>query len=155
MTPKIIKERYPTLTDEEVEQVRQQVVLSLSIQGSEIEVDANGKKFIKIAEQYVEVSKLSINLIDSINPFQRAYEMLSKSITPEVLRTVQFAIEEQRTDMTKEEAILLIKKYLPKYREEHNGAVPTLNDTEPLNKRIAQAIAYITNMIRKGEIKKD
>ena len=155
MTPKIIKERYPTLTDEEVEQVRQQFVLSLSIQGSEIEVDANGKKFIKIAEQYVEVSKLSINLIDSINPFQRAYEMLSKSITPEVLRTVQFAIEEQRTDMTKEEAILLIKKYLPKYREEHNGAVPTLNDTEPLNKRIAQAIAYITNMIRKGEIKKD
>lgn len=155
MTPKIIRERYPTLTDEEVEQVRQQVVLSLSIQGSEIEVDANGKKFIKIAEQYVEVSKLSINLIDSINPFQRAYEMLSKSITPEVLRTVQFAIEEQRTDMTKEEAILLIKKYLPKYREEHNGAVPTLNDTEPLNKRIAQAIAYITNMIRKGEIKKD
>lgn len=155
MTPKIIRERYPTFTDEEVEQVRQQVVLSLSIQGSEIEVDANGKKFIKIAEQYVEVSKLSINLIDSINPFQRAYEMLSKSITPEVLRTVQFAIEEQRTDMTKEEAILLIKKYLPKYREEHNGAVPTLNDTEPLNKRIAQAIAYITNMIRKGEIKKD
>ena len=103
----------------------------------------------------MEISKLSINLIDSINPFQRAYEMLSKSITPEVLRTVQFAIEEQRTDMTKEEAILLCKKYLPKYREEHNGAVPTLNDSEPLSRRIAQAIAYISNMIRKGEIKKD
>jgi hypothetical protein len=155
MIPKIIRERYPNLTEEEVEQVRQRVVLSSTIQGSEVQVGANGKRFISVAGQFVEISKLSINLIDSINPFQRAYEMLSKSITPEVLRTVQFAIEEQRTDMTKEEAILLIKKYLPKYREEHNGAVPTLNDSEPLSRRIAQAIAYISNMIRKGEIKKD
>ena len=155
MIPKIIRERYPNLTEEEVEQVRQRVVLSSTIQGSEVQVGANGKRFISVAGQFVEISKLSINLIDSINPFQRAYEMLSKSITPEVLRTVQFAIEEQRTDMTKEEAILLIKKYLPKYREEHNGAVPALNDAEPLNRRIAQAIAYISNMIRKGEIKKD
>lgn len=155
MIPKIIRERYPALTEEEVEQVRQQVVLSSAIQGADVEVRSNGQRFIKVAGQFVEISKLSINLIDSINPFQRAYEMLSKSITPEVLRTVQFAIEEQRTDMTKEEAILLCKKYLPKYREEHNGAVPTLNDSEPLSRRIAQAIAYISNMIRKGEIKKD
>jgi hypothetical protein len=155
MIPKIIRERYPALTEEEVEQVRQQVVLSSAIQGADVEVRSNGQRFIKVAGHFVEISKLSINLIDSINPFQRAYEMLSKSITPEVLRTVQFAIEEQRTDMTKEEAILLIKKYLPKYREEHNGAVPALNDAEPLNRRIAQAIAYISNMIRKGEIKKD
>ena len=155
MIPKIIRERYPNLTEEEVEQVRQRVVLSSAIQGSEVEIRPNGKKFIKVAEEFVEINKLSINLVDSINPFQRAYEILSKSLTTELFRTVQFAIEEQRTDMTKEEAILLIKKYLPKYREEHNGAVPTLNDSEPLSRRIAQAIAYISNMIRKGEIKKD
>ena len=155
MIPKIIRERYPNLTEEEVEQVRQRVVLSSAIQGSEVEIRPNGKKFIKVAEEFVEINKLSINLVDSINPFQRAYEILSKSLTTELFRTVQFAIEEQRTDMTKEEAILLIKKYLPKYREEHNGAVPALNDAEPLNRRIAQAIAYISNMIRKGEIKKD
>ncbi len=155
MIPKIIRERYPALTEEEVEQVRQRVVLSSAIQGSEVEIRPNGKKFIKVAEEFIEINKLSINLVDSINPFQRAYEILSKSLTTELFRTVQFAIEEQRTDMTKEEAILLCKKYLPKYREEHNGAVPTLNDSEPLSRRIAQAIAYISNMIRKGEIKKD
>ena len=54
-----------------------------------------------------------------------------------------------------EEAVLLIKKYLPKYREEHDGAVPSLTDTNPLNKRIAQAIAYISNKIRTGEIKRN
>jgi hypothetical protein len=168
LIPKVIRERYPDLTDNEVEEVRQRVLLDTMVKGNDIvdehgnpvslsddEQESEGNRLIKISNRFINIDKLSINLIDTINPFQRAYEMLSKSITPEVLRTVQFAIEEQRTDMTKEEAILLCKKYLPKYREEHNGAVPTLNDSEPLSRRIAQAIAYISNMIRKGEIKKD
>lgn len=154
LIPKIIQRRYPSLTDEEVEQVRQRVVLSTAVQGEEVQEGSNGQKFIRIAGKFVEVNKLSINLIDSINPFQRAYEILSKSITPEVLRTIEYVIEDQRNDMTKEEATLLCSKYLPKYREEHNGEVPQLNDPDPLNKRIAQAIAYIQNMIRKGEIKR-
>lgn len=157
MIPKIIKEKYPNLTDEEVEQVRHRVVLSSVVQGSEIKVESDGRKFINIAGKFIEINKLSINLIDSINPFQRAYEMLSKSLTPEVLKTVQFAIEEQRSDMTIEEAVLLIKNYLPKYREEHNdaNAAPSVNDAEPLNRRIAQAIAYISNKIRTGDIKRN
>ena len=54
-----------------------------------------------------------------------------------------------------EEAILLCKNYLPKYQAEHGEtSSPSLNDPDPLNKRIAQAIAYIQNAIRKGEIKR-
>ena len=154
LIPKIIQRRYPSLTEDEVEQVRQRVVLSTAIQGEEVQEGSNGQKFIRVAGKFIEVNKLSINLIDSINPFQRAYEILSKSITPEVLRTIECVIEDQRNDMTKEEAILLCQKYLPKYREEHNGDVPQLNDPNPLNKRIALAIAFIQNMIRKGEIKR-
>ena len=154
LIPKIIQRRYPTLTEEEVEQVRQRVVLSTAVQGEEVQEGSNGQKFIRVAGKFIEINKLSINLIDSINPFQRAYEILSKSITPEVLRTIEYVIEDQRNDMTKEEATLLCSKYLPKYREEHNGEVPQLNDLDPLNKRIAQAIAYIQNLIRKGEIKR-
>ena len=154
LIPKIIQRRYPSLTEDEVEQVRQRVVLSTAIQGEEVQEGSNGQKFIRVAGKFIEVNKLSINLIDSINPFQRAYEILSKSITPEVLRTIECVIEDQRNDMTKEEAILLCQKYLPKYREEHNGDIPQLNDPNPLNKRIALAIAFIQNMIRKGEIKR-
>ncbi len=148
LMPKIIQERYPALTEDEVEQVRQHLVLSTNMQGAEVETDSNGKKFIKVANRYIELDKLSINLIDRINPFQRAYEILSKSVTPELLQTVQFVIEEQRSDMTTEEAVLLLKQYLPKYQAEHGGKLPTLNDTEPLAKRIAKAIAYVANKKR-------
>lgn len=148
LMPKIIQERYPVLTEDEVEQVRQHLVLSTNMQGAEVETDSNGKKFIKVANRYIELDKLSINLIDQINPFQRAYEILSKSVTPELLQTVQFVIEEQRSDMTTEEAVLLLKQYLPKYQAEHGGKLPTLNDTEPLAKRIAKAIAYVANKKR-------
>lgn len=154
LIPKIIQRKYPQLTDAEVEQVRQRVVLSTAMQGAEVVEQADGKKFLAVAGKFIEVEKISVNLIDTINPFQRAYEILSKSITPEVLRTIEDVIEEQRSDMTKEEAILLCKKYLPQYQAEHNGAVPSLHDAEPLNRRIAQAIAYIKNAIRKGEIQK-
>lgn len=64
LIPKVIQERYPALTDDEVEQVRQQVVLSTAVQGSEIETAPDGKKFIRIANQFVEIDKLSINLSD-------------------------------------------------------------------------------------------
>ena len=151
MIPKIIQKRYPTLTTEEVEQLRQRVVLSTATQDAEV-VERDGTKFLKVAGRFVEVDKISVNLIDSINPFQRAYEILSKSITPEVLKTIEYIIEEQRSDMTKEEAILLCKNYLPKYQAEHGGAVPSLSDPEPINKRIAQAIAYLKNAIQRGEI---
>ena len=154
MLPKIIQKKYPQLNDDEIEQVRQRVILSMAMQGSEVEEHADGRKLISVAGKFIEIDKISVNLIDSINPFQRAYEILSKSITPEVLKTIEYVIEEQRSDMSMEEAILLCKNYLPKYQAEHNGASPSLNDPEPLNKRIAQAVAYIQNAIRKGEIKR-
>ena len=94
------------------------------------------------------MDKLSINLIDSINPFQRAYEIMARSLTPEILRAIQFCIEEQRTDMTIEEAVILVKNYLPKYKEEHHGKIPSLSDTEPLAKRIALAIDFVAKKKR-------
>lgn len=154
MLPKIIQKKYPQLNNEEVEQVRQRVVLSMAFQGSEVEEQTDGRKFIKVSGRFVEIDKISVNLIDSVNPFQRAYEILSKAITPEVLKTIEYVIEEQRSDMSMEEAILLCRNYLPKYQAEHNGIAPSLNDPDPLNKRIAQAVAYIKNAIRKGDITK-
>lgn len=154
MLPKIIQKKYPQLNNEEVEQVRQRVVLSMAFQGSEVEEQTDGRKFIKVSGRFVEIDKISVNLIDSVNPFQRAYEILSKAITPEVLKTIEYVIEEQRSDMSMDEAILLCRNYLPKYQAEHNGIAPSLNDPDPLNKRIAQAVAYIKNAIRKGDITK-
>lgn len=50
--------------------------------------------------------------------------------------------------MTIEEAIILVKNYLPRYKEEHHGAIPLLSDTDPLAKRIALAIGFIAKKKR-------
>ena len=140
--PKVIKE----LTEEETDQVAKHAILAIATQGEEITTDDSGNRFIRLANKFININDLSINLIDSINPFQRAYEILSKSLTPEVLRTIQYEIESNREEMTKEEAILLFTKYLPKWREEHNGSVPTMNEADANGRRIAMAIEYLRKL---------
>ena len=75
---------------------------------------------------------------------------MSKSLTPEVLRTIQYAIEDKRSEnMTTEEAILLFTKYLPKWREENPGKVkPEITDGDPLARRIAMAIVRLKELKR-------
>ena len=102
-------------------------------------------KFLKVANQFINLDDLSINLIDSINPFQRAYEILS-SPSRRRFCTIQDTIDSQREEMTKEEAILLYKKYLPRYQAEHGGALPTVHDPDPTAKRIAVAIAFLRKL---------
>lgn len=152
--PKIIAEKYKDLTEEEVDQVSKHAILTIATQGQNITTDDNGNKFVRLANKFVNLDNLSINLIDSINPFQRAYEILSKSLTPEVLRTIQYEIEEHREEMSREEAILLFTKYLSKWREEHNGQVPTLNEADANGRRIAMAIEYLRKLKQQSLAKK-
>lgn len=144
--PKLISEKYNFLNQEEAEDLSKYAVLTIATQGEDIKTDDSGNKFIRLANRFVNLDDLSINLIDSINPFQRAYEILSRSLTPEVLRTIQYEIESTREDMTKEEAVILFKKYLPKWREEHDGKVPTINEADANGRRIALAIEYIRKL---------
>ncbi|MBD5213083.1 MAG: ATP-dependent helicase [Bacteroidales bacterium] len=149
--PKIIRETYPDLNEEEVDAVAKHTILTIATQGEQVVVDDSGNKFIKIATKFVNLNDLDINLIAEINPFQRAYEVLSKSLTPEVLRAIQYAIEDKRSEkLTDEEAILLFRKYLPKWREENPGKIkPEITDGDPLARRIAMAIEHLRILKRK------
>ncbi len=140
--PKIIRETYPDLSEQEVDAVAKHTILTIATQGEQVSVDDSGNKFIKIANRFVNLNDLDINLIAGINPFQRAYEVVSKSLTPEVLRTIQYAIEDKRSEkMTVEEATLLMFKYLPIWRKENPGKlVPELTDGDPHARRIAMAV---------------
>lgn len=148
--PKIVRQTYPDLNDEEVDAVAKHTILTIATQGEEVTVDDSGNRFIKLANKMINLNDLDINLIDGINPFQRAYEIVSKSLTPEVLRTIQYVIEDKRSEkLTTEEAILLFTKYLPKWREEHPGKTkPELTDGDPLARRIAMAIEYLRQLKR-------
>ena len=149
--PKIIRETYPDLNEEEVDAVAKHTILTIATQGEQITTDDSGNKLIRIANKLdVNINELDINLIAGINPFQRAYEVVSKSLTPEVLRTIQYAIEDKRSEkLTDEEAILLFIKYLPKWREGNPGKTkPEITDGDPLARRIAMAIEHLRNLKR-------
>lgn len=154
LIPKIIKEKYTDLTDDEVEEVRQRVILDTLFKSGEIvnekgesisfepgneERESEGNKLLKIANRFIEIDKLSINLIDTINPFQRAYEVMSKSIDAPTLRIIQNAIAEQKFNLTIEEAITLFKGPLKQYVQEHNGKIPSADDPNPKVRELAAA----------------
>lgn len=149
--PKIIRETYPDLNQEEADAVAKHTILTIATQGAQIKgPDDSGNKFIKLANRFINLNDIDINLIADINPFQRAYEIVSKSLTPEVLRTIQYVIEDKRSEkLTDEEAILLFTKYLPKWRAENPGkAKPDITDGDPLARRIAMAIEHLRQLKR-------
>ena len=140
MIPKIIKIKYPELSDAEVEEVRQHVVVDSVIKNGEIKEEGD-KRFVRMAGKFVNIDDLHIDLIDRVNPFQKAFEILSKSVTTKVLKVIQEAIEATRIQMSDEEAILL----WPKIKEffKTNNREPNLNTTDPLEKRMADALVYL------------
>ena len=48
--------------------------------------EVGDKRFVLMAGKFVNIDELSIDLIDSVNPFQRAFEILSKTVTKQVLK---------------------------------------------------------------------
>jgi superfamily II DNA or RNA helicase len=140
LIPRIIRVKYPDLSDQEVEEVRQYVVVDSAIKAGEIK-EVGDKKFIRMAGQFVNIDDLHIDLIDSINPFQRAFEILSKSVTTHVLRAIQETIEATRLKMTTEEALLLWPKIKTFVRA--NAREPGINAVDPIERRLADALIYI------------
>ena len=143
LIPKVIETKYPQLTAEEKEQVRQHVVVGSVVAGGEI-VHEGDKRFIRMAGQFINIDDLSIDLIDSINPFQRAYEILSKQVDVPTLKAIQDCIAATRIQMTDEEAILLfpkIKAFVQTHQRE-----PNINALDPLEQRMASALIFIKKL---------
>jgi superfamily II DNA or RNA helicase len=147
LIPKIIKETYPDLTDEEVESVRQHVVVDSVVKNSTIE-DVGDKRFIRMADSFVNIDDINVDLIDTINPFQKAFEILSKSVTASVFKAIQETIDATRIQMTDEEAIILwpkIKNWIAK-----TGEQPSIQSFDPQERRLAQAVIFLKEQKRKA-----
>ena len=146
LIPKIIKETYPDLTDEQVEEVRQHIVVDSVIKNGTIE-EVGDKRFIRMADSFVNIEDIHIDLIDTINPFQKAFEILSKSVTASVFKAIQETIDATRIQMTEEEAILLwpkIKSWI-----ERTGEQPSIQAIDPQVRRLAEAILFLKELKRK------
>ena len=146
LIPKIIKIKYPELSDDEIEEVRQYVVVDSVVKGGEIK-EVGDKRFIRMADQFVNIDDLHIDLIDRINPFQKAFEILSKSVTTKVLKVIQDTIESTRIKMTLEEAFILwpkINEFVKSTKRE-----PNLSANDILEVRMAQALILLKEEKRK------
>ena len=146
LIPKIIQRKYPDLTEAEVEEVRQQVVVDSAVSTAEVS-EQGGKKFVRLADKFINIDELSIDLIDEINPFQKAFEILSKSVTTDVLKLIQESIETTRIQMDFEEAKLLWPKVKQFVHEQ--GREPDLNASDFTEKRLAECLIYIKQEKRK------
>ncbi len=146
LIPKIIRVKYPELTDEEIEEVRQHVVTDSVIKNGEIK-ESGDKRFIRMADTFVNIEDIHIDLIDKVNPFQKAFEVLSKSVTTKVLKVIQDTIESTRIKMDFEEAKILwpkIQEFVKMY-----GKEPALNSNDPLERRMAECVIYLKEEKRK------
>lgn len=148
LIPKIIQIKYPELSESEVEEVRQHVVVDSVVKNGELK-EVGDKRFIRMAGQFVNIDDLHIDLIDRVNPFQKAFEILSKSVTTKVLKVIQDVIESTRIQMTLEEALLLwpkINDFVKTFKRE-----PNLQSSDPLEKRMAEAIIFLKELKRKQQ----
>ncbi|MDV7187628.1 ATP-dependent helicase [Lutibacter sp. TH_r2] len=148
LIPKVIRLKYPDLTEEQVEEVRQHVVVDSVVKNGTIKEVAD-KRFIRMAGSFVDIDDIHIDLIDKVNPFQEAFEVLSKAVSSKVLKIIQDTIEATRIKMDFEEAKILWPK-IQEFIKTHNRQ-PNINSVIESEKRMAECIIYLKDEKRKKE----
>ncbi len=151
LIPKVIKTIYPELSDDEAKALNKVDINTNIIESTEAQAD---KRFIRMADQFVNIDDIHIDLIDQVNPFQRAYEILSKSVTPEVLKVIQDVIETSRIKMTEDEALLYYPDKVAKFMKSY-GHVPDIKSADFNERRMAEAILFLKELKRKNQAAKN
>ena len=151
---KIIRERHPDMDEEEVEATRQYLAANITMKTAIIKKDDDGNdKFIKVANKFVKIDELDINLIDSINPFHHAFEVISKRVGANTFKIIQDTIAGSRIDMKVEDALVLVPQ-IKAFVVAHNGEFPALHSDDANEKHLAQVQAFLTAQRAKWEREK-
>jgi len=147
---KIVRDRYPELSEEDQEAVRQHAIAALNLtqqakailnSTSDSEGSKNTALIDGIRKFAMDVRELEIDLIDRINPFGEAYAILAKTMSEASLRQVANAIAGRKTTISIEEARELAKR-AKKFKDER-GRLPSLTAQDPWEKRMAEGIAVL------------
>lgn len=99
------------------------------------------RKFVMIGNKFINIEDLNVDLIRQVNPFQGAYEILSKAVTPAVLKTIQDAVVGMRLQISEEEAVILWPR-INQFRKD-KGKEPSVTASDPYERRLAEALVYI------------
>lgn len=120
---------------------------------SERDPSKKGNEFLKVGERFINIEKLNIDLISAINPFQGAYEILSKTVTAPMLKTIQDMVTSNRSGVSEEEAVLLwpnVQEFVASHKME-----PSPMSNDPYEKRLGEVLAFVRrklaeNMAKQG-----
>lgn len=152
---KIIETKFPDLHPEEQEVIREHLTAHMvmsSIAGKPTDdfrsSDENRScnNFVAAVKKFVNVNDLHVDLIDSINPFAQAYEVLSKGLTSELLKTVHSIVKAQNIQMSEAEALALwprIQRFV-----KDNSREPDFDSPDELEKRLGKALIWLKNKKR-------
>ncbi|CAB3802700.1 hypothetical protein LMG28614_05676 [Paraburkholderia ultramafica] len=152
---KIVRERYPELSEADQEAIRQHAIAAMNItQQAKLALagaDASGADAGQTAQgntslldgvrKFVNVRDLDIDLIDRINPFEAAYAVLAKAMDEKSLRQVQASIAAKKVNIPEEEARELAKRALLFKNE--RGRLPDINSADAWEKRMAEGVAAL------------
>ena len=147
---KIVRDRYPELSDSDMEAVRQHAIAAMNItQQAKLEIsrmDApddgvayGNTSLIDGVRKFVNVHDLDIDLIDRINPFEAAYAILAKSMDEKSLRQVQASIAAKKLSISREEAVELARR--ARSFKEERGRLPDITSADAWEKRMAEGVA--------------
>jgi hypothetical protein len=148
---KIVKERYPELSESDQEAVRQHAIAALNLtqKAKALAAEMNENSETKggsalidgIRKFAMDVRNLDIDMIDRINPFEAAYAILGKSMSEPMLKQVAAVIAGKRINLTLEEARDLAKRAL-KFKLER-GRLPEITSPDAWEKRMAEGVAFL------------
>lgn len=146
---KIVRDKYPDLSEEDQEAVRQHAIAALTLTQKAKEIinsdlilaSKNTALIDGIRKFAMDVRDLEIDLIDRINPFGEAYAILSKTMNEENLKQVAIIIAGRKTNISIEEARELAKR--AKRFKDERGRLPSLTSQDPWEKRMAEGVAAL------------
>ncbi|KMP20390.1 ATP-dependent helicase [Bacillus cereus] len=145
LIPKVIQQMYPKLSKEETEEVRQQVVLDSALKGAE-RTRTGKQEFIRMADKFVNIEDINIDLIDSINPFQKAFEVISKEFDSPTLRLIQETIDARRISFDEAEIVYIWPK-VEEFFATH-GVAPSTKSDDPIECRMGEAVIFMRDKAR-------
>jgi hypothetical protein len=157
---KIVRDRYPELSADDQEAVRQHAILALNLtqkakaialgaaDAGDGQIRANTALIDGVRQIAMDVRELDIDLIDSINPFQAAYAVLAKSMSEAMLKQVQAAISAKRTKISVEDAKDLAVRARQFIRE--RGRLPSVTSADAWEQRLAEGAAAFMRFKEEG-----
>lgn len=147
---KIIREKYPELSDEDQEAVRQHAVAAMTLtqqakaaltSDADGEIKANTAFVDGVRKFALSVTDLDIDLIDRVNPFSATYAVLAKAMDEKTLLQVQAVINAKKDKLTYEEARSLAERALEFKRE--RGRLPSLTSQDAWERKMAEGVAFL------------